>query len=91
MIKNAQRDYYSSQINESAGDQKKLFKVIDNLLHKSKIPVLPSSHSDESLATNLLTFFIRKLRTFGKLSMLLVLMFLPIVLHQIHLFRRHIR
>ena len=43
------------------------------------------------LQPNLLTFFIRKLKTFGKLSMLLVLMFLPIVLRQIHLSRRHIR
>ena len=50
MIKKAKMNYYSSQINESAGDQKKLFKVIDNLLHKSKLPVLPSSDSDELLA-----------------------------------------
>ena len=66
LIKNAKIDYYSSQINESAGDQKKLFKVIDNLLHKSEIPVLPSSDSDESLATEFADFFHQKIETIRK-------------------------
>ena len=66
MIKNAKIDYYSSQINESAGDQKKLFKVIDNLLHKSKIPVLPSSDSDDSLATKFADFFHQKIENIRK-------------------------
>ena len=66
MIKKAKIDYYSSQVNESAGDQKKLFKVIDNLLHKSKIPVLPSSDSDELLAIEFSEFFHQKIENIRK-------------------------
>ena len=66
MIKKAKIDYYSSQVNESAGDQKKLFKVTDNLLHKSKIPVLPSSDSDELLAIKFSEFFHQKIENIRK-------------------------
>ena len=66
MIKEAKIDYYSSQVNESAGNQTKLFEVIDNLLHKSKIPVLPSSDSDELLAIKFSEFFHQKIENIRK-------------------------
>ena len=73
MIKNAKIDYYSSEINESAGDKKKKFnmfyKVIDNLSPpppQSKIPVLPSSDSDDSLATEFADVFHQKIENIRK-------------------------
>ena len=66
MIQNAKIEYYSSQVNESAGDQKKLFNVIERLLHKSKIPMLPSSASEESLAIKFADFFREKIEKIRK-------------------------
>ena len=83
MIKNAIIDYYFSQINESAGNKQKLFTVFNNLLHKSKIPVLPFQTLMSPWQPNLLTFFIKKMRTFGKLSMIQFLMFLLICVSSI--------
>ena len=42
MIEEAKADYYSAFVAQCTGDQKSLFRVVDNLLHKSKEPVLPT-------------------------------------------------
>ena len=53
--------YYSCQINEKAGDQKQLFNVVNDLLQKSKKPLLPQSDSDEALAEQFSEFFSTKI------------------------------
>ena len=50
MINQAKIAHYSSLVEESSGNQKKLFKIVEKLFHKPKTPVLPSTHSDQDLA-----------------------------------------
>ena len=56
----AKIEYYSSQITDCLGDQEKLFKVVNGLLHvhqAKKTPVLPSSVSNAVLANNFSRYF----------------------------------
>jgi hypothetical protein len=46
MTEMAKLVYYSDSVKKCNGDQKALFKVVNNLMHKSKEPVLPSCSSD---------------------------------------------
>ena len=41
MIENAKTSYYSTSVENCYGDQKSLYSVINNLLHKNKETVLP--------------------------------------------------
>ena len=66
LIEQAKIDYYSSQINEKAGDQKQLFNVINDLLQKNKKPVLPQSESDQALAEQFSEFFSNKITDIRK-------------------------
>ena len=61
LIDQAKIKYYSCQINEKAGDQKQLFNVVNDLLQKSKKPLLPQSDSDEALAEQFSEFFSTKI------------------------------
>ena len=61
MINQAKIDHYSSVVEESSGNQKKLFNIVENLLHKPKTPVLPSTHSDQDLANAFSNFFVTKI------------------------------
>ena len=61
IINQAKIDHYSSLVEESSGNQKKLFNIVDKLLHKPKTPVLPSTHSDQDLANALSNFFVTKM------------------------------
>jgi hypothetical protein len=66
LIEHAKIDYYSSLINEKAGDQKQLFSVVNDLLHKNKKPVLPQSKSDQALAEQFSEFFSDKITAIRK-------------------------
>ena len=62
LINVAKIEYYSSQITDCSGDQKKLFKVVNGLLHQAKkTPVLPSSVSDAVLADSFSRYFSNKI------------------------------
>jgi hypothetical protein len=61
MIVKAKVGYYSASVAECSGDQKSLFRVADNLLHKSRAPVLPSCTSDQILADRFSEFFVGKI------------------------------
>ncbi len=61
LIEQAKIEYYSGQIDEKAGDQKQLFNVVNDLLHKSKEPVLPHCNSEEALAEQFSEFFSNKI------------------------------
>lgn len=60
LIKQAKIQYYSNEVTNCYGDQKRLFGFIDKLLHKSNEPVLPSAVSDQSLAGRFSQFFCGK-------------------------------
>ena len=47
MINQAKIAHYSSLVEESSGNQKKLFNIVEKLVHKPKSPVLPSTHSSQ--------------------------------------------
>ena len=61
LIEQAEIKYYSGQINDKAGDQKQLCNVVNDLLQKSKKPLLPQSDSDEALAEQFSEFFSTKI------------------------------
>ena len=61
MINQAKIDHYSSLVEESSGNQKKLFNIVEKLLHKPKTPVLPTTHSDQDLANAFSNFFVTKI------------------------------
>ena len=61
MIEEAKAGYYSASVAQCTGDQKSLFRVVDNLLHKSKEPVLPTSTSDQTLANRFCEYFVGKI------------------------------
>ena len=57
----AKRLYYLTKIDDSCGDQKKLFDIVNGLLHKSQKSVLPTSDSDESLANTFSQYLVHKI------------------------------
>jgi len=61
LIDKAKKDFYAGIIAESSKDQKKLFKVVDSLLHNSKETPLPSYESPEEMANRFADFFIEKI------------------------------
>ena len=61
LINQAKIIHYSSQVQESSGDQKKLFKIIGKLLLKPKTPVLPSTYNNQDLANEFQKFFVTKI------------------------------
>ena len=69
LINVAKIEYYSSQITDCSGDQKKLFKVVNGLLHQAKkTPVLPSSVSDAVLADSFSRYFSNKILNIRSIS-----------------------
>ena len=63
LISRAKVDYYSSCVTQCNGDQKKLFKVVNSLLHKNKKPVLPTCVSVNILVEDFSAFFHQKIAT----------------------------
>ena len=57
LIEEAKEEYYSSLIINSKSDQKALFKIIKNLLHKNNPSTFPSGVSDQDLALSFGEFF----------------------------------
>ena len=55
-------EFYLDKIKDCNGDQKQLFKIVDNLLGRGKPRQLPVSHSPLALAENFNEFFITKIQ-----------------------------
>ena len=55
--------HYSSLVEESSSNQKKIFNIVEMLLHQPKTTVLPSTHSDQDLANAFSNFFVTKIET----------------------------
>ncbi|XP_033104339.1 uncharacterized protein LOC117106926 [Anneissia japonica] len=62
MVDKAKTMYYSALVRDCSGDQKKLFNIINNLLHHSKYTVPPSSVSNQALAHKFSVFFENKIQ-----------------------------
>ena len=61
MLSESKKSHYQNVIQENEGDQKKLFKVVTNLLHKKEEPKLPSHSSVEDLCEDFANFFTDKI------------------------------
>ena len=68
MINQAKIAHYSSLVEESSGNQKKIFNIVEKLPHKPKTPVIRSTHSDQDLANEFSNLLLKKLRTSVVLS-----------------------
>ena len=60
-IQQSKSKYYISQIEDCEADQKKLFQVLNSLLHQKAKPTLPSYNSAVTLAESFSAFFISKI------------------------------
>ena len=59
----AKISYYSLQVDSKSGNQKELFQVVNDLLHRKKKPVLPECQSSQSLAERFSQFFSDKINS----------------------------
>jgi hypothetical protein len=57
----AKQEYYKSKIEECGTDQKKLFRVTEELMHAANEAVLPSHSSPQALAEQFVEFFDEKI------------------------------
>jgi hypothetical protein len=53
--------HYSKKVEDSCGNQKALFKIVDDLLHRKAEHPLPSRNSDHILANEFADFFVQKI------------------------------
>jgi len=60
-IKISKAEFYKAQVEECENDQKKLFTVVDQLLHQKQAPALPSHSSAEKLASTFSEYFVSKI------------------------------
>jgi hypothetical protein len=61
MVKQAKNSYYSDRVKESADDQKALFGLVKDLLHKNATPSWPKHDSVVELAERFSNFFMDKI------------------------------
>ena len=62
LIASSKKDFYTDKLNISSGDQRELFKCVNDLLNKSKSSTLPTHSSKEELANDLSEYFMEKVR-----------------------------
>ena len=60
--KKAKITYYQSQLEQGQGDQKKMYKVANELLYRKKDKSLPNADSEEDLANSFISFFADKIK-----------------------------
>ena len=53
--------YYNEKINAATGNQKELFKIINNVFHNKKVKKLPSHETLEKLTQHFSDFFVNKI------------------------------
>ena len=62
-IAEAKRTYYNNLINDTHGDSKKLFSILNKLLGRTKPKILPENQSIPSLLDTFSNYFIEKIST----------------------------
>ena len=60
-FKNHKANYYSDKIRDCGGDQKALFQVINNLMHRQTTPVFPSFPNATAMVDSFSDFFREKI------------------------------
>lgn len=63
LLLQCKRDYYSNKITEIGNDQKKLYRLTNNLMGNNHQTVLPSHQSEKDLANKFGEFFLGKIQT----------------------------
>jgi hypothetical protein len=61
IINKSKSDFYTEIINDNSGDSKKLWKELNNILHRKSETVLPEGKDDKSLANLFSSFFTDKI------------------------------
>ncbi len=61
LIKKAKADFFSKQIDECSGDQKKLFQIVDKLLGRDKKDILPHFIDASAIPETFKNFFVTKI------------------------------
>ena len=61
LVAKAKTEYYRVQIEESKGNPKRLYQVVNRLTGRQKSKLLPESHCDEVLANKFATYFTEKI------------------------------
>ena len=61
LINHAITEHYSTKIDESHGDQKKLFSIVKGLLNTTSKRVMPTAESDEALVNTFSEYFSNKI------------------------------
>ena len=61
MILTSKQTYYNDKVDSASGDQRSLFKIIDNMFHKTPEPQLPSHDSLDTLVNQFADFFVSKI------------------------------
>ena len=55
--------FYSKVVDENQSDQRKLFSIVDKLLHRTSDVIYPPHTNAEGLARGFITFFANKIST----------------------------
>ena len=61
LCRKAKQDYYQSKVSDCGSDQKKLFRITEELMHAAKEAVLPSHSDPQDLADQFANFFDEKI------------------------------
>ncbi|KAJ8039291.1 Helicase with zinc finger domain 2 [Holothuria leucospilota] len=61
LIEAAKSSFYSNAVADCHGNQKHLFGIVSNLLHKPNDSILPSCHSEQALANQFSDYFVEKI------------------------------
>ena len=66
LILDSKKNFYNDKIDSCAGDQNKLFKIIDKIMHNYEEPQLPSHNSLDELVNKFADFFVTKISEIRK-------------------------
>ena len=70
LCREAKQEYYLEKICDCGSDPKKLYKVMNELLHRIRDIVLPSHNSNKDMANQFSSFFLTKMRKLELIWML---------------------
>ena len=59
---NSKKTFYNNKVEEASGNQKSLFKIVDNMFHNVTEPLLPSHDSVDELVDRFANFFVTKIQ-----------------------------
>jgi hypothetical protein len=66
LLNSAKVSFFNSEVDKCSGDQKRLFSIVNDLLHHKGTPALPSRESFQQLSDSFRNFFVTKIETIRK-------------------------